>query len=258
MSVVIQYIPASSPVHRLHAMTKLLGALVVLTLSILFNDPYSLSILFISLLGLAAYSSVLRDLLPGIKGLGIFAIFLMVLQVLFYQDGRILFYAIPGTSWLAITDQGIIFGLAMGLRMMAIVTSFIIFLATTPTRDIVMTLVEHLKVPYDYAFLFITAIRFIPTFIEEVHLIRQAQEARAHQIEGKGPIAKLRSLFPVALPLVMISLHRADRIAMAMETRGFGLPGRTHYRAHGLKAADGVIMALLIGMVILAVILRFV
>ncbi|MCW2276956.1 energy-coupling factor transporter transmembrane component T family protein [Heliophilum fasciatum] len=242
MSLSIEYIPATSPVHKLHALTKLAGALTVLTLSMLMGTPVPLVILQLALLGIAAVANVHQELLGAMKGLLKVAVVLIVLQVLFYSEGTAL---VPLFAGLAITDQGILFGVTMALRMLVIVSSFLLFLMTTPTRSTVLSLVEYLKVPYDYAFLFITALRFIPTFIEEVHLIRQAQEARAHDFSG-GAFSRVRSLFPLALPLVSISLKRAERMAMAMETRGFGLPGRTHYRLEAPEAGDFLMMLLMV------------
>ncbi|MZP29235.1 energy-coupling factor transporter transmembrane protein EcfT [Heliobacterium undosum] len=242
MSVTIEYVPASSPVHRLHALTKLSAALAVLTISLLLRDPLSLSVLFLSLLGLSAVAGVGRETLAAVKGLFKVALILILLQVFFFTEGNVIVGPIAGVSWLAITDAGLLFGISMALRMITIVTSFLLFLLTTPMRSTVLALVEYLKVPYDYAFLFITSLRFIPTFLEEVRLIREAQEARAHDFGG-GSLARLKAIFPLALPLVNLSLQRAERMAMAMETRGFGLPGRTYYRSEKPAAVDMAVIA---------------
>ncbi|MBC9784120.1 energy-coupling factor transporter transmembrane protein EcfT [Heliobacterium chlorum] len=257
MSVSIEYIPTGSPVHRLHALTKLLFALAVLTISMLLSQPLPLLLLFFSLLGIAALASVSQEILSAVKGLLKVAFFLVLLQMFFYPEGTVLFAPVSSLPGLAVTDQGILFGISIALRMMVIVTSFLLFLTTTPARSTVLSLVEYLKVPYDYAFLFITALRFIPTFLEEVRLIGQAQEARAHDFSGGGPLARLKTIFPLALPLVMISLQRAERMAMAMETRGFGLPGRTYYRTEKPGAVDIMVIVALLSAVAVAVLLRF-
>ncbi|MBM7866334.1 energy-coupling factor transporter transmembrane protein EcfT [Heliobacterium gestii] len=245
MSVTIEYVPVASPVHRLHALTKLSAALAVLTISLIFHDPLSLSLLLLSLLALSAIAGVGRETLAAVKGLFKVALILILLQIFFISEGNVIVGPIAGLSWLTITDAGLLFGISMALRMITIVTSFLLFLLTTPMRSTVLALVEYLKVPYDYAFLFITSLRFIPTFLEEVRLIREAQEARAHDFGG-GSLARLKAIFPLALPLVNLSLQRAERMAMAMETRGFGLPGRTYYRSEKLGVIDSTVIAALL------------
>jgi energy-coupling factor transport system permease protein len=84
---------------------------------------------------------------------------------LFYDQGNVLFHIIPFYDKLPVTDYGLLTGVAMAARMMAIVLSFLVLLSTTRIQDLVFTMVEKFKVPYDYAFMFMTALRFIPTFL---------------------------------------------------------------------------------------------
>lgn len=258
MAAAVEYISKNSPVHRLNALTKIVWALVVLVAALMFNDYRYLLALLASVLMVALVARILGDLRPAALGLFIFALILLLIQSLFYNEGRILFYLIPGANYIAVTDKGLLSGIAMAARMMTLVLSFMVFLTTTRTQEIVLTLVEKLKIPYDYAFMFMTALRFIPTFLGEVRQVSQAQQARGHALEGFNPIKKIKAYAPVTVPLVLISLNKAEYLAMAMETRGYGGGPRTYLREPRMGNSDYCMIILLFLFFVLVVSLRWV
>lgn len=246
MAAAVEYIPRSSPVHNLNALTKIFWSLFILAGGLLFSDYRYLLALLISVLLVAAAGRVLIDLLPLTTGLSVFALILLLIQALFYDQGKVLFHLIPLVGYLPVTDQGLLSGLAMALRMMTLVLSFLVFLATTRTQEIVLTLVEKLKIPYDYAFMFMTALRFVPTFMGEIKQITEAQQARGYALEGWNPVKKIKAYAPVAVPLVLISLNKAENMAMAMETRGYGGGRRTYLREPRMQGVDYGLTAALV------------
>ena len=240
-----EYIDVDSPFHRLNALTKIFWALAILSAGLLFSDyRYLLSLLGIVLLT-AAWAQILKHFIGVITGLLFFAFILFLIQALFFDQGEILFFVIPFSHTLPITNLGLQSGMAMAVRMMTLVLSFLIFMAGTRTQDLVLVLVEKLKVPYDYAFMFITAMRFIPTFLGEVRQVSQAQQARGHAIEGINPFKKIKAYAPVTIPLVLISLNKAEQLAMAMETRGFGGGRRTYLNNPKMNTSDYCLLAFL-------------
>lgn len=246
LAAAVEYLHKNSPIHKLNTLTKMLWALIILVGGLLFSDYRYLLALFISVLLVATAARVLKNLLPVIAGLAIFALILMLIQALLFNEGYIIFYLMPGTNLLSITDQGVFSGLAMAFRMMTLVLSFLVIMTTTQTRDIMLTLVEKLKVPYDYAFMFMTAIRFVPTFMGEVKQISEAQQARGFAIEGWNPLKRIKAYAPIAVPLVLISLNKAENLAMAMETRGYGGGRRTYLREPKMQRTDYCMMAVLL------------
>lgn len=227
-------------------MTKLCWALFILAGGLLFSDYRYLLVLCASVLAVAAAGKVLKDLLPVTAWLAFFALLILLLQALLFNEGQVLFYFYPPAKVLAITDQGLCSGLAMALRMLTLVLSFLVIVTTTQTRDIILTLVEKLKVPYDYAFMFMTALRFVPTFMGEVRQITEAQQARGYAVEGWNPVKRIKAYAPVAVPLVLISLNKAENLAMAMETRGYGGGRRTYLREPKMRKRDYGLTAILL------------
>lgn len=246
MASAAEYIDVDSHFHRLNALTKIFWALTILCAGLLFSDFRYLLTLLGTVLLTAAAARILRPMIGVITGLFFFALILFFIQALFFDQGKILFYLIPLGSYLPVTDQGLQSGVAMAVRMMTLVLSFLIFMAATRTQDLVLVLVEKLKIPYDYAFMFITSMRFIPTFLGEVRQVSQAQQSRGHAIEGSNPMKKIKAFAPVTIPLVLISLNKAEQLAMAMETRGFGGGRRTYLNNPKMRTSDYCTLAFLV------------
>lgn len=246
MAAAVEYISVNSPVHRLNAVTKMLWALVILVCGLMFNDYRYLLALLASVLIMACAAGIIKNLLPVSVGLSVFALVLLLIQALFYDQGNVLFHIIPFYDKLPVTDYGLLTGVAMAARMMAIVLSFLVLLSSTRIQDLVFTMVEKLKVPYDYAFMFMTAMRFIPTFLGEVRQVSEAQQARGHAVEGFNPVKKIRSYAPVAVPLVLVSLNKAENLALAMETRGYSGGRRTYLKKPGVTGSDYIFGAVLL------------
>ncbi len=255
MASAVDYVQGNSFIHQLNPLTKMCWTVAVMVVALTFSHTYFLLALLVSVLLVAVSAGVINRILPLVKGLSIFALVLVLLQVFFYKEGLTLFYLIPG-GYVPVTTGALNLGIAMGIRMMALVLSFVVFLATTQFKDIVLCLTEKLKLPYDYVFMFMTALRFIPTFLSEVKQISAAQACRACTVDGGNPLVKIKSYIPVAVPLVLISLQKAERLAMAMETRGYGGGKRTYFNEKAIKAIDVFVMVLIAVMVICVIVAR--
>lgn len=243
MAGVIEYAVKDTFIHKLNPLSKMAWALLILVLSVIYTDYRYLAGLFVSVLMVAWLGRVFKEIAGLFKGLAIFAFILFIMQVLFYQSGTVILILLPiGKGYLPVTDQGILLGMAMAFRMLAVIVSFMVFLTTTRTQDILNALVEKAKIPYDFSFMVLTAIRFIPTFLNELNQISDAQKARAFVVESWNPVKKVKAYLPLAVPLVMLSLKKARQMAIAMETRGYGAGKRTYFTELSLGSQDFAIM----------------
>jgi energy-coupling factor transport system permease protein len=253
----LEYIPRSSLLHRLHPLTKLAWAVSVMILSLIFNDPWFLALLILGVVIIGFIGKVGKETLVYLSALIVVAAFVFVFQILFRPGGDVIFTVFPVSwpvvgGWLPVTVEGLRYGFAMSLRMIALVSTLPILLSTTQPRDIVMALVDTLHVPYDYAFMFTTALRFMPVILSEVNTISQAQRSRAYAVEGWNPIRKLQAFGPIALPIVFIAIEKADRLGLSMELRGYGSKKRTYLRMLKLGFIDWFILGLLVFILILS------
>jgi hypothetical protein len=118
---------------------------------------------------------------------------------------------------------------------------------TTPTMltDAIEKLLSPLKVfkiPVSTLAMMMTlALRFIPTLIDEIDRITNAQKARGANLEDGTLIERVKALVPIIVPLFVSSIRRAYELADAMDCRCYtGGPGRTRMKQMKFHARDFV------------------
>jgi|GEM_PF-2691014 len=94
------------------------------------------------------------------------------------------------------------------------------------------------------------AIRYIPLLTQTAERIAKAQASRGAAWGSRsGSLnSRVRQILPVVVPLFTISYQRADKMAMAMDARGFGMKGkRSQYVTDRVQLIDMVIPAMMLG-----------
>lgn len=250
MQAMVEYVQNDSVFHKLNPMTKILWTFTVLIISFIFNNPVAIFAILLSNVLIALLSGIVKQVLPVMKALFIFSLILILCQVFFVDEGKVLFYAIPYFNLGKVTDMGLSMSLVMSFRMVATVSTIPILMMTTPMTDMVVVLVEKLKIPFKYAFMFITALRFIPTFIGEMEQILQAQMSRGYHSDTKNPFKKLVIIIPLAIPLLVSSIKKTEKMAISMEVRGFASGPRSNYRKVVMNPNDYLVITAFILLII--------
>ncbi len=226
-----QFIPGDSPIHRLDPRVKILS---VLLLSIVILNAGAVESLVITAFLLAAVA--LSGLSPGriaaaLKPLAWFFVMLFCLH-LFFTEGRPVFPALP-----AVTHEGLDRGVAVTWQFVALVVSAAVLTMTTAPSELVggfeklLRPFNRLGVPsHDIAIMVSVALRFMPTLLEEVERVREAQVARGADFGSGGLIRRLRKMATLVIPLILSTFRRADELALAMEGRGYHRGPRTYLR----------------------------
>jgi energy-coupling factor transport system permease protein len=146
---------------------------------------------------------------------------------------------------LGFSYEGLHFGAFFSLRLAVVVSLASLLTLTTSPIEITDGL-ERLLGPlrrfgfpaHELAMMVTIALRFIPVLIEEAERLHKAQLARGADFSG-GPIRRVRQLLPLLVPLFLAAFARADRLAIAMESRCYrGGKGRTSYRVLELDRRD--------------------
>ncbi len=130
------------------------------------------------------------------------------------------------------------------LRMMDMTLLFIYLLGTTRLQDLTAAMVQQLKIPYEYAFMFTAGLRFIPDFIEENRAVAEAQACRGLAMEGNF-FRKVHRYMSIVRPLMLRSLGRSETMALSLELRGFGGARRTFMESVAPKGMDYVSFVLM-------------
>ncbi|MEM3069906.1 MAG: energy-coupling factor transporter transmembrane component T [Candidatus Bathyarchaeia archaeon] len=223
----------TSPIHRIDPRAKFIMVITLFSASILFYELLPLMAIFLIQVPLLLLGKVAREWIRTLRGGA-------VLALIIFASNLISFYFFQGYI---LTTEMIELSLSLSLRFLSLMTSFSIFFLTTSPDELSLAL-ERARVPYEFNFAFITAIRFVPVLADEAQSILDAQRARGLEVERGGPIARLRNYIPILLPLIVNSIRRSLELAEAMESRGFGASGRrTNLYELRMKGGDYLVLA---------------
>ncbi len=203
-----KFMKKKSLLHNLDPRAKLLFSIVYTISALLFTQILPLFFIFLSLIPLILLGKIFRQWVKSIRGLSFLVLFIIILNTLFIS---------------------LSFALAMILRIYIMVSAFSIFFLTVDPNDLALSLIS-MKIPYEFAFSFSLAFRFVPTIAIEAQNILDAQQSRGYEMQKKGLINQIKNLFPLLVPLIISSIKRAFNVAEALESRAFGSrKERTYY-----------------------------
>jgi energy-coupling factor transport system permease protein len=139
---------------------------------------------------------------------------------------------------LRLTLPGLRFGLAIGLRGLAIGALSVTFVLTTDPTGLVVSLIRHGGLPFRIGYALLAGYRFLPFFVQEYEQVRLARRVRGASESGP-PWTRAGIRLGYILPLASSAIRRAARVAVAMDSRGFAAARhRTYYRDVPLRWPD--------------------
>jgi len=236
----------ANPVAKLGAAVLLMGVLFV---SI---DPLTPAIVLVGLIAAVPFTGLSgRDLLGRTWPILVAALAVGALNAIFAAER-------PGENVvaigpLAISDQNLVAGLGLGLRVLAIALSGVLALVTTDPTELADSLVQQLHLPPSFAVGALAGARLMPILAAEWQTLALARRARGVS-GGRSPFAALRLFFGQLLSLLVGAVRRGTRLATAMEARGFGSrPCRTIARPQRMRGRDWILLGVAAGLGSLAV-----
>jgi energy-coupling factor transport system permease protein len=235
-----------SPIHNLDPRIKFVYVCAVFVAAILFGEILPLIALFLMPIPFVVLAGVQKEWLRSLRGAAFLAGFIFIVNIAsnFFTSGYELTPAAVETS------------AAMTLRFVVLVESFSVFFLTTSPDHLGLAL-EQTRVPYEFAFAFTTAVRFVPVLAEEAQTIMDAQKARGLELEKGGFLKRIRNYVPVLIPLIVSAIRRSLELAEAMESRAWGATKkRTNLYALKLHRGDFALLAITIGVLVVAIFVR--
>lgn len=238
-----QYYPGKSVLHNLDPRAKLIITFWLIVVIFLCKSFFSLGLIALTAVAAAALSRVpAKMLLKSLKPIVIILVFTAVLNVLYTEGGKEYF-----RIWeIAVTEKGVNTAVFTMIRIVSLVTiSSLLTYTTTPTMltDGLERILSPLKIfkikVHTLAMMMTLALRFIPTLIEEIDRIMNAQKARGADLESGGIVQRAKALVPIFIPLMVSSFRRAYELAFAMTCRCYtGGEGRTRMKQMKLSFRD--------------------
>ena len=250
----LSYRDKDSVIHRLSPLVKLAwgGGLVVL--SLIFNHPVYILILFLSIIPLVRLAGVGREWASTLKLALWLGLSIIVINALFsYHGDHVLLTApfrLPAVGQPVITLEAIAFGAVMALKLAVIISVFSLINLTVHPDDIMAVLLK-MRLPYKSVLVTSLSTRFVPCLVEDIGRISDGYRTRGVQLDAGGWFKKLKNRAKMTLALLSNSLDRAVQVAEAMEARAFGSgQKRVFYKEINISKIDAV--ALGVGLMPLA------
>ena len=243
----LRYRKVYSPIHNLDPRIKFVYVISIFVVAILFSQIIPLLLLFLLQVPFVLLARVQRQWLRSLRGAAFLAALIFVINVATSYF----------TSGYTITALSIENSASLTLRFVVLVESFSVFFLTTSPDHLGLAL-EESRVPYEFAFAFTTAVRFVPVLAEEAQTIMDAQKARGLELEKGGLLKRIRNYVPVLIPLIVSAIRRSLELAEAMESRAWGATKkRTNLYALKLHRGDYALLAISAGILAIAVYTHF-
>jgi energy-coupling factor transport system permease protein len=227
MARAFAYRRGDSFLHRVDPLSKLLWLLSVMLIAFLVSGP----IAELVLLAIVTVTAIwLAKMPPGefwhsMRYLVFISVSFVVVETLFFAGTDVIARLGPFSP----TWQGLELGIGFALRLMTIGGASLAFTYTTDPRVLTYALIRYGRVPYRYGFMVLAGLRFMPVLEDELTQIYNAHSVRGALSRQAGMLQSARHLKQFAVPLLIRGLSRAQKGALAMDARGFGVrPTRTY------------------------------
>lgn len=240
--------------HKVDPRTKLIALLAIFIVALSFNHPLVLGLMLAAVLGLGLWAQLpIRRLAPFLMTAVWFILLAVLIWPAYIRQGPHLFTVFG----LAVTRDGILFGLAMGLRVSLMMVAAAIWMMTTSPQKVTLGLLK-MGLPYKAGLAMSSTIRFVPLVTAQHATIMEAQRARGLRLDRGHPLSRLTKSVAVLGPVFMRALALAQSLAVAMDSRGLGArTTRTSILEIRFSRADAVIMALCGVVVVLGLVMRY-
>lgn len=155
--------------------------------------------------------------------------------------------SLPPQLWLIggakMSLEGTLYGLNIVFKTLTMILVIPLAIFTTDVNQMTLGMVRA-KIPYKVVFIFSSTLRFVPLLLEEIQSIIEAQRLRGLNLEKMGWLKKAQVYAKVAVPLILNSLSKSQKLEVVLQSKAFsGSSERTYLYESDLTNADYLLMA---------------
>ncbi|MFC2045583.1 energy-coupling factor transporter transmembrane component T family protein [Chloroflexota bacterium] len=221
-------------IHKLNPFSKLGWIISIIILALVLDNLFFLLMLFLATLPLVKVARVGMEWRAFMKiALYLSAAVIIINAVVSSYGNHVIFeipWQFPILGAPILTLEAIIYGVAMSLRLLAIISAFALLTLTVNPDDMMLAMIK-MKLPYKSVLVTSLSTRFVPTLLEDVDRITDVQRSRGLELDKGRLISRIKSRSSIVTALLSNSLERATQVSEAMESRAFGTGRhRTFYR----------------------------
>ncbi|WP_225743246.1 energy-coupling factor transporter transmembrane protein EcfT [Marinilactibacillus sp. Marseille-P9653] len=242
--------------QSVNPLLKLVSLITVVLTMLLFLDPWTPLLIYIMtfsvivLLGKVPIKLVLLTTIPFfLFGLS----FIWIYTVFPSERGQTILFTVLG---MPIALENLMHGISLGLRSVVFGTWSLLFIFTTEPTALLLSMVQHAKLPPKFGYGLMVAYRLLPTFKEELEQLRLSYRLRGitEKKTLRGAVEQTRRY---SIPLLASAIRKSTRTAIAMESKGFtGDRNRSYYRTIHWGKPDILYCVLLVTSAVLIFIVR--
>lgn len=216
-----------------HPFVNLLYFAGVLCFTVVLRHPASQLISLVCAVLYAAKAQGCGEVLKCLKISMPVIILTAIVNPLFNHRGETLLCYLPWGN--PLTLESILYGLSAGVMLAASLLWFI-SINRVLTSDKVVCLFG--RVVPSLSLLISMTLRFVPLFKRRLMLVSEAQKCAGRDISKGGLLARMKNAALVFSITVTWSLENSVETSESMKSRGYGLRGRSAYRAYRIEARD--------------------
>ena len=228
---------------NLHPAAALVYFMSLFLVALLFSHPlYLTAVLTVTVLAIVS-ARVLKFWKAYLKFSLYMALLIVLVNPLVSRAGNTVLWSgpqIPFLGGIIISLEAVFYGLAMGLRLLAVLSVFC--LCNNAVRpDQVLRLFSRFA--YKPALIISLGIRLIPRMKKEFENIQDLQKVRGFDYASLSFKGRFTLLCQSVNALIYTSLEGAWQIAEAMHSRAFGSGPRSKYERKKLRPGDLICLA---------------
>jgi|GEM_PF-4672691 len=261
--------------RRLSIVPKVTFLLLLIVIAMVVTDPLILGVCLVATVAITLSSGIATErLVSSLKPLALIMVLLFVFTAFTYDPSHaahdyarhvITHLATWGPVTIQLTSGGLIFGLVFIMKILLMMFGSVYVIGSTPMEEILAGL-NKLGAPPALGLMSMIVFRFMPTMLDEVDAIKDAQRARgagAKLATADGATTKrktkaVQGTIPLFVPMIVSSMRKSDTLAMSMVSRGYGfVPRPTQLVELRVDKTDTAVTVLCIAAAVAVVWLRF-
>ncbi|HUX99462.1 MAG TPA: energy-coupling factor transporter transmembrane component T [Candidatus Deferrimicrobium sp.] len=254
--------PGNSFFYKLHPVCKIVWFILMTCIVLIQTSLIILSVLMLVVFITARVNGItFHEILRKLRWIILMVIIMVILNIFFNAipsgSEEILFYI--WYPYIPVRRLAVYFALKVGIWVLTLSTSGIIFLITTQPKDLVYGL-RDLKIPYKLAFSMMVGLRYVPLVQDTTNAVIIAQKARGlERANIKRSLRRALELIKDRLSTSLIlTMRNARYSAISMELRAFGrYKDRTDLYKLKFFWRDTIFLALLTFLTIFLILYQF-
>ena len=256
---------------RLDFRSKLVVMLTITILAFLWESPIAGGVLMLSVIASCILAGVRLNYLGTILKVMIPFYIFLILSMGFFNIEQVKLLtnkseltpllSLPQTWWFLggakMSLEGTLYGLNIVFKTLTMILVIPLAIFTTDVNQMTVGMVRA-KIPYKIVFIFSSTLRFVPLLLEEVQSIIESQRLRGLNFEKMGWLKRARVYAKVAVPLILNSLSKSQKLEIVLQSKGFsGSSNRTYLHESALTTSDYLLTIGFISLFVIAIALYF-